>query len=45
MSMHKDSDLSGLLPMLRLLEDYLDNIELLRRSAGDELALGPESTT
>jgi hypothetical protein len=32
MSLHKDSNMSGLLPMLKLLKDQLDNMEPLRRS-------------
>jgi hypothetical protein len=45
MSLHTDSNLSGLLLMLKLLKDSLDNMEPLHRSSHVDLVLGPESPT
>jgi hypothetical protein len=44
MSLHKDSNLSKLLPMLKLLKYWMDNTEPLCSWVGDNLALGHELT-
>jgi hypothetical protein len=43
--MHKDSNLRGLLSILKLLKYRLDNMEPLRRLARDDLVLDPKSAT